>query len=75
MYGDSVGSVAILSSYKAQVRAMRALFLNRLGAQGIAGMAFATIDGFQVGTPLRMLKGSPEAQGQSQGRHLAESLM
>ena len=47
-YGDSVGSVAVLSPYKAQVGALRALFQARHGAHNLTSVTFATIDGFQV---------------------------
>lgn len=47
-FGADVGVVAVLSSYKAQVAALRAAFLRAHGPKGFAGVLFATIDGFQV---------------------------
>ena len=67
-YGDSVGSVAVLSPYKAQVRALRALFQNRHGARDLAGVTFATIDGFQVSACCNTYR---ESEGQSRGRFMA----
>ena len=47
-FGADVGVVAVLSSYKAQVAALRAAFMRAQGPKGLAGVMFATIDGFQV---------------------------
>lgn len=48
MHADSLGAVAVLSPYKDQVVLMRALFQEAHGPKGVAGVFFATIDGFQV---------------------------
>ncbi len=49
-HGKAMGSVAVLSSYKAQVTALRSHFQRVHGAAKMASVEFATIDGFQVFT-------------------------
>lgn len=51
-HGSAVGSVAILSSYKAQVTALRSHFECVHSKAKLAAVEFATIDGFQVVQPL-----------------------
>ena len=64
-----MGSVAVLSPYKAQVGALRALFQARHGAHNLTSVTFATIDGFQVGrhamTCIIEVNGPTGAQPQS----------
>jgi hypothetical protein len=47
-HGKALGSVAVLSSYKAQVKALRSQFERMHGTATMAAVEFATIDGFQV---------------------------
>ena len=47
-HGSAVGSVAVLSSYKAQVTALRSHFERMHSKAKLAAVEFATIDGFQV---------------------------
>ena len=51
-HGSAVGSVAVLSSYKAQVTALRSHFERVHNKAKLAAVEFATIDGFQVVQPL-----------------------
>lgn len=47
-----MGSVAVLSSYKAQVSALRSHFERNVHHKAdLAAVEFATIDGFQVCSP------------------------
>ncbi|KAK9903356.1 hypothetical protein WJX75_003688 [Coccomyxa subellipsoidea] len=46
-HGKALGSVAVLSSYKAQVKALRSQFERMHGTATMAAVEFATIDGFQ----------------------------
>ncbi|BDA50111.1 probable helicase SEN1 at C-terminar half [Coccomyxa sp. Obi] len=46
-HGSTVGSVAVLSSYKAQVTALRSHFERVHSKAKLAAVEFATIDGFQ----------------------------
>ncbi|CAL8465380.1 g4916 [Coccomyxa elongata] len=46
-HGSAVGSVAVLSSYKAQVTALRSHFERMHSKAKLAAVEFATIDGFQ----------------------------
>jgi superfamily I DNA and/or RNA helicase len=51
-YPGEVGSVAVISPYKAQVMALRDEFRRAFGGEAAvaaAGIEFGTVDGFQVG--------------------------
>lgn len=44
-----VGTVAVLTPYKAQVGVLRSAFMSRCGEEALSSVDFATVDGFQVG--------------------------
>ena len=45
---EEVGTVAVLTPYKAQVGVLRSTFFSRCSEEALDRVYFATIDGFQV---------------------------
>ena len=50
-HAAEVDSIAVITGYKAQERALRAKFADEPGLRSISSVYFGTVDGFQVSTP------------------------
>lgn len=47
-FGPEVASVAVLTPYKAQLALLKSAFAAQHSKAALAGVEFATVDGFQV---------------------------
>ena len=50
-HAAEVDSIAVITGYKAQEKALRARFADEPGLKSISSVYFGTVDGFQVSTP------------------------
>ena len=50
-HAAEVDSIAVITGYKAQEKALRARFADEAGLRSISSVYFGTVDGFQVSTP------------------------